>query len=230
MCVQCAAILDDPSGALRLVSINHRDAPHLRGSLVSKPTTRTPAITGPDFLWPMSLTPINRGGRPSLTWRRKIAHMHLGVDLWAHQVHPIHSGTRNPGLAFSKGCHPSQSRPAKPRPPSLSRFEHVVSGTCCGRVTEDSVKMAEGTLQRTDIAGSSGSAIPCHPSVAVYAVIFPRRIRHTSWTERTTALEASVTIPVLYGSFTTRAGFAFLSSISPLNGSHVLTARRTLAG
>lgn len=89
--------------------------------------------------------------------------------------------------------------------------------------------MAEGTLQRTDIAGSSGSAIR-HPSVAVYAVIFPRRTRHTSWTERTTALEASVTIPVLYGSFTTRAGFAFLSSISPLNGSHVLTARRTLAG
>ncbi|KAL7807850.1 hypothetical protein V8C26DRAFT_423709 [Trichoderma gracile] len=151
--------------------------PHLRGSLVSKPTPHTLAITGSDFLWPISLTPIMAAAdRVSL--------------------HPIHSGTRNPGLALSKGCHPGQSEPAtaSEAAPSLSRFEHVPP------------------LQ-----------------LAVYAVIFRRRIRHKFfWTERTVPLEDSATIPVLYG--ITKMVSLSLSSISPLYGSHVLTARGTLAG
>lgn len=129
MCMY-AAILDEPSGALRLVSINHRDAPSawLAGQQAHPSHARYHRFR-------LSMADIphanNRGGRPSLTWRRKIAHMHLGVDLWAHQAHPIHSGTRNPGLAFSKAAilaSQNQSWPAKP-PPSLSGFEHVVSGT-----------------------------------------------------------------------------------------------------
>ncbi|KAL6878617.1 hypothetical protein J3F83DRAFT_723220 [Trichoderma novae-zelandiae] len=71
--------------------------------------------------------------------------MHLGVDLWTHQVNPIHSGTRNPGLALSKGCHPGQSRPASPHP----SLPDVVSGTVAAGLRRIASKWQKGTLQRT---------------------------------------------------------------------------------
>ncbi|KAL7797772.1 hypothetical protein V8C43DRAFT_276922 [Trichoderma afarasin] len=84
--------------------------------------------------------------------------MHLGVDLWAHQVNPIHSGTRNPGLACPKGCHSSQSK-ATSSHPSSPKFGVMRGGIVTTGFWRIALKWQKGPS--TDIAGSS---VECHPS------------------------------------------------------------------
>lgn len=111
------------------------------------------AISGPDVIWPISLTPNWSGGRTSLTWRRKIAHMHPAVDLWAPQVNPVHSGTRSPGLVCPQGCHPGNlaNQPGGFSTPSCPSL--VAESATNFWAMKDSVKMVEKTVT-TDIAGS----------------------------------------------------------------------------
>ena len=148
--------------------------PHLRGSLVSKPTLHTLAITGSDFLWPISLTPIiaaadrvSRGGG-----RSRIC----TLEWTCGHTKAIPSTAARGTLAFSKGCHPGQSEPAtaSETAPSLSRFEHVVSGTVAAGSRRIASKWQKGPSN-----GHCRVFWECRPSVAVYAVIFRRRIRHT---------------------------------------------------
>ncbi|ETS01308.1 hypothetical protein M419DRAFT_9427 [Trichoderma reesei RUT C-30] len=168
--------------------------PHLRGSLVSKPTPHTLAITGSDFLWPISLTPImaaadrvSRGGGrsrictlewscghtksiPSTAARGTLAWLSLKAAILASQ---------------------NQPRPAKAAP-SLSRFEHVVSGTVAAGSRRIASKWQKGPSNghcRVFLLRVPSLAIP--PQRQFMPSFVENASVKRSWTERTVPLENS---------------------------------------
>ncbi|KAL7958202.1 hypothetical protein V8C34DRAFT_283736 [Trichoderma compactum] len=118
---QAAVILDDPLLGLRLASMNHQRSPFCVACWSANPPPKRSLSPVPTFY----------GRYPSRQSERRPNESHVAAEdrayapwcgpVWAHQVNPTHSGTRNPGLASPRAAiRASQTRRAltPPRPGS----------------------------------------------------------------------------------------------------------------